>query len=161
MVHLQNSPEVNCKAAPARGHPCQAWELLSQRPGRNRIDSVDTRADNRRMRKLPSPDEKLEESPAVAVAGPAVASEGKATISLRIDPNTRQLIDDAAMLLGKTRTEFMVEGARREAMDVLLDQRLLNLNAEHYDAFLSALDNPQTPGEKLRSLLRRKPAWKR
>ena len=161
MVHLQNSPAFNCKAAPARGYPCQASELLRQGLGRNRIDSVDTGADNRRMRKLLSPDEKLEESPAAAVAVPAVASEAKATINLRIDADTRRLIDDAATLLGKTRTDFMVESARREAMDVLSDQRLLHLNAEHYDAFLSALDNPQTPGEKLRSLLRRKPAWKR
>ena len=161
MAHLQNSPTIICKAAPAPRHPCQAWELVRQRLGRNRIDSVDTQADNRRMRKLPSPDEKLEESPAVAVAGPAVAPEGKVTIKLRIDADTRRLIDDAATLLGKTRTEFLVESARREAMDALSDQRLLHLNAEHYDAFLSALDNPQTPGEKLRSLLRRKPAWRR
>lgn len=112
------------------------------------------------MPKLHPTDEKLKESPAVAVAGPSVASEGKGTVNLRIDANTRQLIDDAATLLGKTRTEFMVESARRQALDVLLDQRLFQVHPDYYDAFLHALDNSPAPGAKLRSLLRRKPAWK-
>jgi uncharacterized protein (DUF1778 family) len=112
------------------------------------------------MDKSRPPNEKLKASPAVAVAEPSVASEGKGTVNLRIDVNTRQLIDDAAALLGKTRTEFMVESARRQALDVLLDQRLFQLNPDYYDAFLNALDNSPPPGAKLRSLLRRKPAWK-
>jgi len=95
-----------------------------------------------------------------AAEGGAVA-ETKASINLRIEPRTRQLIDEAAALLGKTRTEFMVESARQQALDVVLDQRLLTLNAEYYDAFAQALDHPPAPGAKLQSLLRRVPAWKR
>jgi len=79
---------------------------------------------------------------------------------LRIDANTRQMIDAAAALLDKTRTEFMVESARRQAMDVLLDQRLFVLNPDYYDAFSQALDNSPVPGPKLRSLLRRVPVWR-
>lgn len=85
----------------------------------------------------------------------------KANINLRIDSNTRQLIDDAAALLGKTRTEFMVESARREALDVLLDKRVFALSPASYDAFIHVLDNPPEPGPKLRSLLRRVPAWQK
>ena len=84
----------------------------------------------------------------------------KGSINLRIETQTRQLIDDAAAALGKTRTEFMVESARKVAIDVLLDQRLFVLDPERYDAFLDALDNPPPPGPKLRSLLRRAAAWK-
>ena len=73
----------------------------------------------------------------------------------------RQLIDDAAAVLGKTRTEFMVESARRQAVDVLLDQRLFTLDPERYDAFMQALDNPPAPGPKLKALLRRTPAWQK
>ena len=51
-----------------------------------------------------------------------------------------RLIDDAAAVLGKTRTEFMVESARRQAVDVLLDQRLFTLDSERYDAFMQALE---------------------
>ena len=80
---------------------------------------------------------------------------------MRIEANTRQLIDDAAAILGKTRTEFMIESARRQAIDVLLDQRLFVLGSDRYDVFLRALDSPPAPGPKLRSLLRRVPAWRK
>jgi uncharacterized protein (DUF1778 family) len=89
------------------------------------------------------------------------SSEAKGSINLRIEANTRQLIDDAAAVLGKTRTEFMVETARRQAIDILLDQRLFALSSDRFDAFMHALDNPPAPGPKLRSLLRRVPAWQK
>jgi uncharacterized protein (DUF1778 family) len=89
------------------------------------------------------------------------ASDAKGSINLRIETHTRRLIDDAAAVLGKTRTEFMVESARKVAIDVLLDQRLFRLDPERYDAFMQALDNPPAPGPKLRSLLSRVPAWER
>jgi uncharacterized protein (DUF1778 family) len=95
----------------------------------------------------------------VVERGPA--SDAKGSINLRIEANTRQLIDDAAAILGKTRTEFMIDSARREAIDVLLDQRLFVLDADRYDAFMHALDNPPAPGPKLRALLRRVPAWQK
>ena len=97
----------------------------------------------------------------VAVAKRASAPETKGSINLRIETHTRRLIDDAAAILGTTRTEFMIESARRQAIDVLLDQRLFMLDPERYDAFVQALDNPPAPGPKLRSLLRRVPAWER
>ena len=55
----------------------------------------------------------------------------------------------------------MIESARRQAIDVLLDQRLFVLDADRHDAFIHALDNPPAPGPKLRSLLRRVPAWQK
>ena len=57
--------------------------------------------------------------------------------------------------------EFMIESARREAIDVQLDQRLFVLDAERHDAFMHALDNPPAPGPKLQSLMRRVPKWAR
>ena len=87
------------------------------------------------------------------------SAEARGTINLRIEIGTRQLIDDAAAALGKTRTEFMVESARRQAVDVLLDRRLFSLDAEHFDSFLRALDSPPAPGPKLRELMNRKKAW--
>lgn len=85
----------------------------------------------------------------------------KGNINLRIEANTRQLIDNAATILGKTRTEFMIDSARRQAIDVLLDQRLFALDSERFDGFMRMLDNPPAPGPKLRSLLRRVPAWQK
>ena len=92
--------------------------------------------------------------------GSAPKSDAKGSINLRIEPQTRQLIDEAAAILGKTRTEFMVDSARTQAIDVLLDQRLFVLEPERFDAFVRALDNPPAPGPKLRALLRRRPSWR-
>lgn len=100
-------------------------------------------------------------SAAHAVTRRSSAADPKGSINLRIEADARQLIDDAAAMLGKTRTDFMVESARARAIDVLLDQRLFMLDAKRYDAFMHALDNPPAPGPKLRSLLRRVPAWRK
>jgi uncharacterized protein (DUF1778 family) len=121
-----------------------------------RIDNVVTDADIVPMTKGRSSSES-----AVAVAERPAAADAKGSINLRIERQTRRLIDDAAAILGKTRTEFMVESARNVAIDVLLDQRLFVLDPKRYDAFVHALDNPPAPGPKLRSLLRRVPAWER
>ncbi|WP_111467579.1 DUF1778 domain-containing protein [Cereibacter changlensis] len=96
-----------------------------------------------------------------AVAERSQLSEAKGSINLRIESQTRRLIDDAAAILGKTRTEFMIDSARSLAIDVLLDQRLFVLDSDRYEAFIHALDNPPAPGPKLRALLRRVPAWER
>lgn len=94
-------------------------------------------------------------------AGRARPADPRGSINLRVEAATRDLIDSAASALGKTRTEFMVETARRRAVDVLLDQRLFALEPAAFDRFAAALDDPPPPGPKLRSLLRRTPAWRR
>lgn len=113
------------------------------------------------MSKGHSPSSEEHGAQIIAVAERRLATDTKGSINLRIEANTRQLIDDAAAILGKTRTEFMIDSARRQAIEVLLDQRLFVLDAERYDAFIHALDNPPAPGPKLRSLLRRVPAWQK
>ncbi len=101
----------------------------------------------------------VKENASAAYAAERPAPEQKGSINLRIDTQTRQLIDEAAVVLGKTRTEFMIDSARSLAIDVLLDQRLFVLDSARYDAFVEALDNPPAPGPRLRALLRRTPAW--
>lgn len=126
-----------------------------------RIDIVDTGNYIPPMAKSRAAHSGSSSHSAAAVVGRAVASDAKGSINLRIETGTRQLIDDAAAILGKTRTEFMVESARRQAVDVLLDQRLFTLDPERYDAFMQALDKPPVPGPKLKALLRRTPAWQK
>lgn len=110
------------------------------------------------MSNVRSPSERSEAF-ASGVDEQGAVAESKGSINLRIELQTRQLIDRAATVLGKTRTEFMLDSARREAIDVLLDQRLFTLDSDRYDAFVHALDNPPAPGPKLRALLQRVPAW--
>ena len=113
------------------------------------------------MAKRRSPSSKSPGGSGVVLAERPLTGGTKGSINLRIEAQTRQLIDEAAAILGKTRTEFMVEIARREAIDVLLDQRLFVLDDERYDAFMQALDNPPAAGPKLRALLRRVPIWEK
>ncbi len=81
------------------------------------------------------------------------------TINLRADTATRTLIDRAAEQVGKNRSEFMLEAARREATSVLLDQRLFLLDDKAYARFLAALDQPPTDNRRLRRLLTTKAPW--
>jgi len=82
-----------------------------------------------------------------------------AAITIRASSQQRDLIDRAARLLGKNRSEFMLDVACREAQDTLLDQRFFVLDPEAYDRFVEMLDNPPPPTDALRELLNRKPAW--
>lgn len=84
-----------------------------------------------------------------------------ANIHVRVSQQTKQLIDSAASAVGKTLSEFVLDSAQRQAINVLLDQRLFILDAERYDAFLSALDNPPPAGKALKALMRRQPQWQR
>lgn len=72
---------------------------------------------------------------------------------------TRDLIDDAADMLGKTRTAFIIDSCRKQADDVLLDKRLFTLDANQYEAFLSALNETPKPNEKLKRLFAGKSPW--
>jgi uncharacterized protein (DUF1778 family) len=80
------------------------------------------------------------------------------TMTMRVPAQTRDLIDSAAATLGKSRTEFVLESARQHAIDVLLDQRVFNLDAQASEAFARALDNPP-PNDALRALMASKAPW--
>jgi uncharacterized protein (DUF1778 family) len=82
------------------------------------------------------------------------------TISMRIPPDARDLIDRAAKATGRTRTDFMLETARRAAEEVLLDQRMFYLDTAEYAAFLKALDAPPRDLPELRKLLTEPAPWR-
>ncbi|MEI2713951.1 MAG: DUF1778 domain-containing protein [Nocardioides sp.] len=52
------------------------------------------------------------------------------TISIRAKAGQRDLIDQAADRLGRSRSDFMLEAACRQAEDVLLDQTYFALDAK-------------------------------
>jgi uncharacterized protein (DUF1778 family) len=69
------------------------------------------------------------------------AATRRETLNIRIKPETRGLIDRAAELTGKNRTDFVLDAARRAAEDALLDATIILLNPEAYKAFLARLDS--------------------
>jgi uncharacterized protein (DUF1778 family) len=81
------------------------------------------------------------------------------SLNLRIKPEERGLIDRAARSVGKNRTDFVLEAARRAAEEALLDRTLLTVSPKVYAEFVARLDAPPRPNERLRRTMRTKAPW--
>lgn len=81
------------------------------------------------------------------------------TLNVRVKIEDRNLIDRAARLLGKSRTDFLLESARHAAQDALLDQTLFNVSPKVYAEFVARLDAPPAPNEKLRRTMTTPAPW--
>lgn len=89
------------------------------------------------------------------------ATAKTAALNIRIDLETRDLVDRAANVSGQNRTDFMLTTLRERAMEVLLNQTLFTLSGANWAAFIETLDAPPPPNAKLKALLSREPAWDR
>lgn len=81
------------------------------------------------------------------------------TVNLRVPSSTRGLIDRAATLTGKTRTQFMLDASRRAAEEAVLDQALLRAEPDAYAAFVERLDSAAAPNERLCRTMQAPPPW--
>ena len=82
-----------------------------------------------------------------------------AAINLRARPEQRELIDQAAQLLGKNRSDFMLEAACDKAQSVLLDQVFFRLDAGKFRQFAKVLDAPPKHNPGLERLMAVKAPW--
>ncbi|MEO7129281.1 MAG: DUF1778 domain-containing protein [Rhodoferax sp.] len=82
-----------------------------------------------------------------------------AAINLRALPEQRDLIDQAATLLGKNRSDFMLEAACERAQSVVLDQVFFSLDADKFKQFTAMLDAPANPNSGLERLMAVKAPW--
>ena len=80
-------------------------------------------------------------------------------VNLRVREDVRNLIDRAAQSLGKSRSEFMIDAARRAAEESLLDQVLVRVDSQTYEYFLGVLDHPPG-GEGYERLMKAEKPWK-
>lgn len=96
---------------------------------------------------------------------PSTHAEGSGnrgeTINLRVSRRQKALIDQAAQALGRTRSDFMLDIACREAETVLLDRRLFLLSDEAFTMFVATLDKPPKNNLRLRHLLETKAPWQK
>jgi uncharacterized protein (DUF1778 family) len=92
---------------------------------------------------------------------PQAQSRESVSINIRAKARQRDLIDQAAERLGRSRSEFMLEAACREAQDVLLDQAFFTVNAGTFAKFQALLDRPLPATDKLRRLLKSKAPWEK
>lgn len=90
-----------------------------------------------------------------------MSSTASTVINLRTPASQRELIDRAAQLQGKSRTEFMLEASREKAQQVLLDQTLFSVTPKQYKAFIALMDAPLGKNDALQRLLTRRSPWER
>lgn len=81
------------------------------------------------------------------------------TLNIRIKSADRSLIDRAAELSGKTRTDFILDATRRAAEEALLDRTLFRLSPDAYDKFVARLDEPPRLNARLQHLLQTPAPW--
>lgn len=84
---------------------------------------------------------------------------GSVSINIRAKVRQRDLIDQAAERPGRSRSDFMLEAACREAENVLLDQTFFAVDADTFAKFQALLDRPLPPADKLRRLLKTAAPW--
>ena len=91
-----------------------------------------------------------------------VTEEKKAkreTLNLRVKPEVRALIDRAARLAGKNRSDFVLDAARQAAVNAILDRSVITLSAKAYAQFVARIDAPPRPNKRLRRTLQTPAPW--
>jgi uncharacterized protein (DUF1778 family) len=87
---------------------------------------------------------------------PASTRRKDDVIQIRASAEAKAMLNRAAALRGQKLSEFMLESARRQAEDTILDQRTFFLDDDAHAQFLKMLDSPPKPSAKARARLNRK-----
>ncbi|MBN9072478.1 MAG: DUF1778 domain-containing protein [Rhizobiales bacterium] len=90
------------------------------------------------------------------------ATKKETPVSMRFRNDDLTIIDRGADLLGLSRTEFMRRAALNEAQTAILNETVIRVSPEVYDAFIGAISAPATPlPPKAAERLRRSAPWDR
>jgi uncharacterized protein (DUF1778 family) len=74
-------------------------------------------------------------------------------LELRLEPQRREVLDEAAAASGMSTSAFVLSHATAAAHEVLADRTLFRLPAERWDAFVGMLDRPERRVEGLAAFL--------
>ena len=80
-------------------------------------------------------------------------------IQIRTSAEAKAVLKRAAALRGQKLSEFMLESARRQAEQAIMDQRTFFLDNRAHARFLALLDSPPKPSAKVRGRFNRKAPW--
>jgi uncharacterized protein (DUF1778 family) len=80
-------------------------------------------------------------------------------LSMRMPEADIAMIDRAATLRGRSRTDFVREAAVRAAEDILMETMPIRMSPAGFKAFLAALSGPATPVPEMVELFRRAAPW--
>jgi uncharacterized protein (DUF1778 family) len=92
-----------------------------------------------------------------------VSATAEVNIHLRARAHDKDLIDQAAELVGANRSQFMLASALKEAKNILLDQSTIHADAKTFQRVMDWMDRPATPAETagMTRLLKSQSPWKR
>lgn len=80
-------------------------------------------------------------------------------ISMRLPEGDVAMIDRAATLRGRSRTDFVRDAAVRAAEEVLMESRLIRMSPEGFADFMEALSAPAAPVAEMVELAKRPAPW--
>ncbi|MCK9540347.1 DUF1778 domain-containing protein [Dokdonella sp.] len=80
-------------------------------------------------------------------------------LSMRLPDADIAMIDRAAGLRGRSRTDFVREAAVRAAEDVLMESGLIRMSPAGFNIFLKVLAEPATPVPEMVEVLKRPAPW--
>jgi uncharacterized protein (DUF1778 family) len=80
-------------------------------------------------------------------------------LSMRLPEADIAIIDRAANLRGRSRTDFVREAAVRAAEDVVMETAPIRMNPATFKAFMDALSKPAAAVPEMTELLRRTAPW--
>ena len=80
-------------------------------------------------------------------------------LSMRLPEADISIIDRAASLRGRSRTDFVRDAAVRAAEDVLMENTLIRMSPDGFEAFMSALAAPPVLVPEMVALARRAAPW--
>lgn len=74
-------------------------------------------------------------------------------LELRLEPDRRHLLDEAAQVSGMSTSAFVLAHATEAAREVLADRTSFVLPSAHWDAFVRLLEREDRPVESLAAFL--------
>src|SRR5437660_1163833 len=90
---------------------------------------------------------------------PRSAARKEYPLSMRLLEADIAIIDRAAGLRGRSRTDFVREAAVRAAEDVLMENTPIRMSSQGFSKFLEALAGPPKPVPEMVQLARRRAPW--
>ena len=91
----------------------------------------------------------------------SVAERKEHPLSMRLLKADIDMIDHAARLRGRSRTDFIREAAVRAAEAAILDQSPVRMSAAGFQAFVAALSGKPIPAPEMVEVLARPAPWER
>ncbi|MDP1749877.1 MAG: DUF1778 domain-containing protein [Reyranella sp.] len=92
---------------------------------------------------------------------PRVAKRKDHPLSMRLPEGDIAVIDRAAGLRGRSRTDFVRDAAVRAAEEAIMEQALIRMSPGGFAAFMTAVSAPGRPIRGMVEMFGRKPPWKR